>query len=116
METSSKPQDGWTFSRRLGMAIAVMGILGFGSCTACSVALMFERPGGGLDFFGEGLTGLGIGLPATVAFFLLAWQILREVDADETKRRTDEVPIHCRRFELTGWSPVRRFLCLRGHR
>jgi hypothetical protein len=36
------PGDGWTFAKGLAMAVALLGLVGFGVCALCGAALTFE--------------------------------------------------------------------------
>ena len=77
MSSTGKPA-GWTILRAIGMGIAVLGMVGFGLCSA--FGLLFSLGGGFV--IGFVLVGAGI----TYLFYLLFRHISNLVDGDYEDR------------------------------
>ena len=67
-------EGGWNGARVLGMIVAVIGMVGFGVCSLCGIAL-----GIGDKYWGTILAFVIPGLILTFLFFLLARTIVRRV-------------------------------------
>lgn len=61
--------SGWSFGKVVGMALGIIGMVGFGVCTLCGVVISFDGNMGGIWPFvlaGAFMTGLSVWLIRTM--------------------------------------------------
>jgi membrane-bound ClpP family serine protease len=89
MNAPAPPGSGWTFAKGLAMAVAVLGMAGFGVCALCGVALSIE------DFVGTSraeIWPLALGLSAVGAAFALGLFFVVRAIVRSTRRPPPAAP------------------------
>jgi hypothetical protein len=84
MHDTSSSGDGWTFAKGLAMALAVLGMAGFGLCALCGVALSIEdlASANHAEIWPIALLLSAFGAAVTLALFLVARSIVRSARRD----------------------------------
>lgn len=75
-EPGPGPEGGWNGARVLGMIVAVVGMVGFGVCSLCGIAIGIGDSG---RYWGTVLAFVIPGVILTLLFILLARTIIRRV-------------------------------------
>ncbi len=75
-EPKAGSEGGWNAARVLGMIVAVVGMVGFGVCSLCGIAMGISDRG---RYWSTVLGFVIAGLVLTFLFILLARTILRRV-------------------------------------
>lgn len=76
-ELEQPPGSGWTAAKVIGLIVGLLGMIGFGVCSLCGLAMSFQSRG---ELFSVILMFSVPGLILAVLCFLLVRKMIRSAD------------------------------------